>query len=149
MFLLSKFDYLCENGDDKYLFLVGCVIVGVEVEIMDDDGEFVKRGEIGEFWLCFCGVCLGYLDNFEKIVEEFYDGYWKLGDMGYKDENGYIYLVDCKKDMIIFGGFNIYVIEVEVVINVYNVIFMLVVVGIFYEEWGEVVYVEVMLKEGE
>jgi acyl-CoA synthetase (AMP-forming)/AMP-acid ligase II len=127
----------------------GRVTAGVVVEIMDDDGEPVKRGEIGEFWLRSRGVCLGYLDNPEKTAEEFYDGYWKSGDMGYKDENGYIYLVDRKKDMIISGGFNIYATEVEAAINAHNAIFMSAVVGIPHEEWGEAVHAEVMLREGE
>ena len=146
---LSKSDHLCENGDDKHLSSAGRVTAGVEVEIMDDDGEPVKRGEIGEFWLRSRGVCLGYLDNPEKTAEEFYDGYWKSGDMGYKDENGYIYLVDRKKDMIISGGFNIYATEVEAAINAHNAIFMSAVVGIPHEEWGEAVHAEVMLREGE
>lgn len=146
---MSKIDYLVgEDGDELYLVFVGCLASFIELEIMDDDGNFVLWGEFGEIWLCFCVIVLGYFGDLEQIVFEFQDGFWKFGDIGCIDECGFFYIVDCKKDMIISGGFNVYVNEVEFVFNSYLVVLMFVVVGVLYEEWGEVVYVEVMLKEG-
>ena len=114
---------------------------------MDDDGNPVADGERGELWLRSRGVCLGYLDNPEKTAEEFTDGFWKSGDIGVKKE-GYLYIVDRKKDMIISGGFNIYANEVEAVVNSHEAILMSAVVGRPHEEWGETVHAEVMLREG-
>ena len=65
------------------------------------------------------------------------------------DEQGFIYIVDRKKDMIISGGFNIYANEVEAAINSHTSVLMSAVVGIPHEEWGEAIHAEVMLKEGE
>lgn len=127
---------------------------GVEVVIMDDKGSPVAVGEdgegkeVGEIWLRSRSTIKGYYKNPEKTAEEFVDDYWKSGDMGYMDQQGFVYIVDRKKDMIISGGFNIYATEVEAVINAHDAILMSAVVGIPHEEWGEAVHAEVMLREG-
>jgi acyl-CoA synthetase (AMP-forming)/AMP-acid ligase II len=147
---MSKSDHLVENFyDDSHLASAGRPAPGVEVQIMDDDGNPVTRGETGEIWLRSRAICLGYFGSPEQTASEFEDGFWKSGDLGRMDEQGFIYIVDRKKDMIISGGFNIYANEVEAAINSHPAVFMSAVVGIPHEEWGEAIHAEVVLKEGE
>ncbi len=91
--------------------------------------------------------CQGYLNAPELTAEEFHNGFWKSGDLGYMDKEGFIYLVDRKKDMIISGGFNIYANEVESALNSHADVFLAAVVGIPHEEWGEAVHAEVILRD--
>jgi acyl-CoA synthetase (AMP-forming)/AMP-acid ligase II len=147
---MSKADHLVENfSDDAHLASAGRPVPGVEVQIMDDDGNPVARGATGEIWLRSRAICLGYFGSPEQTASEFQDGFWKSGDLGRMDEQGFVYIVDRKKDMIISGGFNIYANEVEAVINSHPAVFMSAVVGKPHEDWGEALHAEVMLKEGE
>jgi fatty-acyl-CoA synthase len=116
--------------------------------IADDDGHELPNGEMGELWLRTRGTVSGYYRNPEGTASEFANGFWKSGDLGYMDEQGYVYIVDRKKDMIISGGFNVYAIEVESAINSHPDVTMSAVVGIPHEEWGEAVHAEVILKQG-
>lgn len=146
---LSKAAHRIESADDEQrLASAGQVVPGIEVRIVDDAGASIAPGEIGELWLRSRGTCLGYLNNPEKTAQEFTDGYWKSGDMAYMDPQGFVYIVDRKKDMIISGGFNIYATEVEAVINSHEAVLMAAVVGVPDEDWGEAVHAEVMLREG-
>ena len=146
---MSKAAHQITTADDeKRLSSAGQVVTGAEVVVVNDGGMSVVPGELGELWLRSRGTCLGYLDNPEKTAEEFTDGYWKSGDMGYQDEQGFVYIVDRKKDMIITGGFNVYATEVEAVINSHDAILMSAVVGIPHDDWGEAVHAEVMVREG-
>jgi acyl-CoA synthetase (AMP-forming)/AMP-acid ligase II len=146
---LSKSDHDIANDDAaKRLGSAGRVVPGAEVMIADDDGHELPNGEMGELWLRTRGTISGYYKNPEGTASEFADGFWKSGDLGYMDEQGYIYIVDRKKDMIISGGFNVYAIEVESAINSHPGVLMSAVVGIPHEEWGEAVHAEVVLKEG-
>ncbi len=144
---LSKADHCVDEKTEERLASAGRITAGVEVLVMDDDGQPLATGELGEFWLRSRGTCLGYLDNPEKTAEEFCNGFWKSGDVGYVDEQGFAFIVDRKKDMIISGGFNIYATEVEAVINAHEAILMSAVVGVPHEEWGESVHAEVMLRD--
>ncbi len=146
---LPKYAHLTETPEDNvHLASAGLPVPGVEILIVNDDGEPVPRGEIGELWLRSRAICLGYYGNEEGTKKEFQDGYWKSADMGYMDDKGYTYIVDRKKDMIISGGFNIYATEVEAAINSHPDVIMSAVIGIPHEDWGEAVHAEVMLREG-
>ncbi len=134
--------------EEGRLASAGQVTPGVEVVVVDDSGNPVKQGEVGEIWMRSRSVCLGYLDNEDKTAEEFTSGFWKSGDIGYVDEGGFIYIVDRKKDMIISGGFNVYATEVEAVINSHPSVLMSAVVGIPHDEWGEAVHAEIKLIDG-
>ena len=147
---LSKADHLVENfADESHLASAGRPVPGVEVQIMDEEGNPVARGETGEIWLRSRAICLGYFGSPEQTASEFQDGFWKSGDLGRMDEQGFIHIVDRKKDMIISGGFNIYANEVEAAINSHPAVLMSAVVGIPHEEWGEAIHAEIMLKDGE
>jgi fatty-acyl-CoA synthase len=146
---LAKADHEFANDDDaKRLGSAGRVVPGSEVMIADDDGNELPVGEMGELRLRTRGTISGYYKNPEGTASEFANGFWKSGDLGYMDEQGYVYIVDRKKDMIISGGFNVYAIEVESAINSNPNVLMSAVVGIPHEEWGEAVHAEVVLKEG-
>lgn len=145
---MSKADHLVEGGDDSHLASAGRPAPFCEVEVVDDEGRPVPRGETGEIWLRSRAIVPGYFGNPEQTASEFQDGFWKSGDMGRIDERGFFHIVDRKKDMIISGGFNIYANEVESALNSHEAVLMSAVVGIPNEEWGEAVHAEVMLKEG-
>jgi acyl-CoA synthetase (AMP-forming)/AMP-acid ligase II len=145
--LLSKADHLTDN--EKQLSSAGRIAVGAEILIVDDNGKEVPLGTTGELWVRSRGTISGYFRNPEGTAAEFHDGYWKSGDLGYIDPDGFLFLVDRKKDMIITGGFNVYAIEVEAALNAHPAVSNSAVVGIPHEEWGEAVHAEVVLKAGE
>ncbi len=145
--LMSKADHLTEN--EKQLSSAGRIAVGAEILIVDDKGQEVPLGTTGELWVRSRGTIAGYYKNPEGTAQEFQDGYWKSGDLGYIDQDGFLFLVDRKKDMIITGGFNVYAIEVEAALNAHPAVLNSAVVGIPHEEWGEAVHAEVMLKDGQ
>ncbi len=145
--VLDKSDHEFGPGEDtKRLSSAGRPGPGVEVMIADDDGNELPIGEMGELWLRTRGTISGYYKNPEGTASEFTNGFWKSGDLGYMDPEGFFYIVDRKKDMIISGGFNVYAIEVEAAINSHPGVTMSAVVGVPHEEWGEIVHAEVILK---
>jgi acyl-CoA synthetase (AMP-forming)/AMP-acid ligase II len=115
--------------------------------IMDDQNKPVPPGVAGEIWLRTRATIKGYFGNPEGTAAEFADGFWKSGDLGYLDEDGYLFLVDRKKDMIISGGFNVYAIEVEAALAQHPAVLMSAVVGVPHREWGEAVHAEVVLRD--
>ncbi|MCT6924528.1 long-chain-fatty-acid--CoA ligase [Metasolibacillus sp.] len=112
------------------------------------DYEPLPSGEIGEIAVKGPQVMKGYWNRPEETAMSFYDGWFLTGDLGYMDENGYFYVVDRKKDMIIAGGFNIYPREVEEVLYEHEAIQECVVAGIPDPYRGETVKAYIVLKEG-
>ncbi|MFD1555020.1 class I adenylate-forming enzyme family protein [Paraburkholderia silviterrae] len=145
--ILGKADHL--SATDKQLGSAGRLQPGVEVRFVGENGTDQPPGSIGEIWVRSRGVISGYYRNPEATAAEFEDGFWKSGDLGYVDEQGFVYLVDRKKDMIITGGFNVYAVEVEAALSAHPAVSMAAAVGVPHEEWGEAVHAEVRLKEGE
>ncbi|MNQ88952.1 Long-chain-fatty-acid--CoA ligase [compost metagenome] len=145
--LLGKADHLTQN--EKQLSSAGRIAVGAEILIVDDNGQELPLGTTGELWVRSRGTISGYFKNPQGTAQEFHNGYWKSGDLGYIDQDGFLYLVDRKKDMIITGGFNVYAIEVEAALNAHPAVLNSAVVGIPHEEWGEAVHAEVILKDGQ
>ena len=135
------------EGEAK-LSAIGQVVTGTEVVIMDDDGHPVEIGKPGEIWMRSRGTIDGYFKNPKATESEFIDGYWKSGDIAYQDHQGFIFMVDRKKDMIITGGFNVYSVEVESAVNAHEAVLMCAVIGLPDEEWGESVHAEVILRDG-
>jgi fatty-acyl-CoA synthase len=97
----------------KRMSSAGRVTPGVEVFITDDAGKELPAGQTGEIRVRCRSVIQGYYGNPEGTAAEFQDGAWRSGDLGYIDADGFLYIVDRLKDMIISGGFNVYAIEVE------------------------------------
>lgn len=118
------------------------------VEIMDDDGNILPPGERGEIVVRGPLVMAGYYKNPEATEEVSRFGWHHTGDVGIRDEDGWFYVVDRKKDMIISGGFNIYPAEVEQVLMSHACVQDCAVVGVPDEKWGEVVLAQIELKVG-
>lgn len=144
--VLSKADHL--TATEKQLGSAGRIVPGVEIMVVDDEGRELLQGETGEIWLRCRGTISGYYNNPEGTASEFTNGFWKSGDLGYIDDEGFLYLVDRKKDMIITGGFNVYAIEVESALNSHPAVSNSAVVGVPHEEWGEALHAEVVVKGG-
>ena len=92
---------------------VGQALACAEIKVVDDDGLPVSTGVMGEIWIKGPMVVAGYWNNPQATANEFVDGYWKSGDIGSLDEQGYVRILDRKKDMLNRGGYKIYCIEVE------------------------------------
>ncbi|MCU1752002.1 class I adenylate-forming enzyme family protein [Pseudomonas sp. 6D_7.1_Bac1] len=132
----------------RHLSSAGRATPGVEVFITDAHGIPLPVGETGEIRIRCKAVIKGYYQNPEATAAEFCDGAWKSGDLGYIDADGYLYIVDRLKDMIISGGFNVYAVEVEAALAAHPAVLMAAVVGIPHAEWGEAVHAEVILRSG-
>jgi len=117
-----------------------------EIRIVGADGDEVSRGTVGEVIVRGPNVMLGYLNNPEQTTAAIKDGWMHTGDGGYMDEDGYLYIVDRIKDMIISGGENVYSAEVENAIAQHEAVAMCAVIGIPSESWGETVHAIVVLK---
>jgi len=126
----------------------GRPIAGVEVEIVNDDGLPVKTGEVGEVVARGPNVMMGYWKRPEETAQTLRGGWLHTGDMARADEDGYLYLVDRKKDMIISGGENVYSTEVENVVYQHPAVREAAVIGIPDERWGEAVAAIVAVKPG-
>lgn len=121
----------------------------VQVRIVDSEDQSVAPGEIGEIVACGPNIMLGYLNQPETTAEALRDGWMHSGDLGYMDEQGYVFLVDRAKDMIICGGENVYSAEVENAVARHPAVAACAVIGIPSEKWGEAVHAVAVLKQGE
>ncbi|MFJ4292235.1 AMP-binding protein [Cupriavidus sp. NPDC089707] len=144
--VLTKADHA--SASDERLGSAGRVTGQAEVVVVDESGKEVAPGVVGELWLRSRAVISGYYNNPEGTAAEFENGYWKSGDLGYVDEEGFLFIVDRKKDMIITGGFNVYAIEVESALSAHPSVALSAVVGVPDEQWGEIVHAEVVLRDG-
>lgn len=127
----------------------GIAAPGVEVRILDAAGKEVPRGEVGEVCARAANVMLGYWKQPEVTAATIRDGWIHTGDGGYMDEDGFVYIVDRVKDMIISGGENVYSAEVENAIYRHPAVVECAVIGVPDEKWGERVHAIVRLKPGE
>jgi malonyl-CoA/methylmalonyl-CoA synthetase len=128
---------------------IGIPLPQLEVRIVDPDtSQDVVPGHTGEIWLKGPGVTPGYWRKPEETARSFVDGWFRTGDLGKVDEEGYYYLTDRIKHVIISGGENISPKEVEAVINRYEGVAESSVVGIPDERWGEKVVAAVVVKPG-
>lgn len=126
----------------------GLPFYGMQIRILDEEGNDVSQGEVGEIYKK--GLLLGaeYYKNPEATEKNFREDWATSGDMGYLDEEGFLYIVDRKKDMIISGGVNIFPSEIEEVILSHPSVREVAVVGLPDDKWGEVVSAFIVAKEG-
>jgi len=127
---------------------VGVPLTVCDVKIFNEKGEEVPVGEVGEI-VNRGNFMKGYYKMPKETEEAIKEGWFYTGDLGRKDEEGFIYLVDRKKDMIVSGGENVYSKEVEEMISTYPKVFEVAVIGLPDEKWGEVVTAVVAKKSGE
>ena len=128
------------NGGADYLAQpdsVGRPAPTADVRVVDDDGRDVAEGEIGEIWIRGPNVIPGYWRNPEATEAAFGGGWFRTGDLGYRDEAGLYYVVDRKKDVIIRGGENVYCAEVEAMLLEHPRVRDAAVVGLPHADYGE------------
>ncbi len=128
---------------------IGTPIDGVEMKVVDEDGKDVAQGEVGEIVIRGHNVMKGYWKRDDATAEAIKDGWFHSGDMATIDEDGYFFIVDRKKDMIIRGGYNVYPREIEEVLYEHPAVREAAVVGVPHDELGEEIGAAVALKEGE
>ncbi|HEX6017768.1 MAG TPA: AMP-binding protein [Burkholderiaceae bacterium] len=147
---LSRHDHDIRGNpsDTRHLASAGRPTGACEVALMDDDGRFVDVGERGEIVARGELVTPGYFNNPEATAEARAHGWHHTGDIGVFDGNGFLYIVDRKKDMIISGGFNVYPSEIEQLIWSHPAVQDCAVVGVPDADWGERVTAIVELKPG-
>ena len=126
----------------------GIPIPSTRIKIIDGAGQLVKQGEVGEILLSSPAAMHSYWKNADATAKTLVDGYIHTGDAGYQDEDGYLYIFDRVKDMIISGGENIYPIEVENALYHHADISDVAVIGIPDEKWGELVAAVVVVNAG-
>ena len=126
----------------------GRPLIGVDLTIHDEDGEVVATGRDGEVCARAGNFMREYWNRPEETDEAFRDGWYHTGDVGHLDADGYLYLVDRVKDMIVTGGENVYSIEVENAISTHPAVDQVAVIGIPHPTWGEQVHAIVVLHPG-
>jgi len=127
---------------------IGKAGYGWEVRIVDEQGRTVKQGNVGELCVKGPGVMKGYYRNPEATAEVLKDGWLYTGDMARTDEDGFIYLVDRKKDVIITGGENIYPVQIEDFLRTHDAVKDAAVIGLPDQRLGEVAAAVIELKSG-
>ncbi|MFI1381839.1 long-chain fatty acid--CoA ligase [Embleya sp. NPDC020886] len=149
LFLSTEDHRRAIDGTDAELLLsCGRPPAEAEVRIVDESGAEVPDGEIGEIAVRGPDVVAGYLDEPDLTAESFRDGWFHTGDLARRRADGYVFIVDRKKDMIISGGFNIYAVEVEAVLHRHPDVFEAAVVGVPDADWGEAVKAVVVPHDG-
>jgi len=139
------------RGEEPYasrLRSIGAPVVGVQAEVRGPGGEQLPAGEIGELWVRGPNVMLGYWNRPEATEIALADGWYHSSDAARADGDGYLYLVDRLKDMIITGGENVYSIEVESALLVHEAVLEAAVFGIPHPQWGEAVQAIVTVQGG-
>jgi long-chain acyl-CoA synthetase len=136
-----------EHTDDR-LTSCGRPCPGIEVQVTDESGNSAKTGKKGELVARGSNVMRGYWNNERETAATFRNGFFRTGDVGYQDRDGFVYLLDRQKDMIVTGGENVYCGEVEAVILNHPAVREVAVFGIPDPQWGEVVAALVVLKPG-
>ncbi len=124
----------------------GRPVPGVALSIQDEQGRTMPAGSVGEVCARGGNFMVGYWNDPETTAEAFRDGWYHTGDAGRLDDEGYLYLVDRVKDMIVTGGENVYSVEVENALSTHPAVAQVAVIGIPSAQWGEAVHAIVTLE---
>lgn len=146
--VLTRDEHLVDVDHRHRLTSVGREVTAVRVRLAGPSGDPVPVGEPGEMWIDGANLMRGYWENPEATAEVFDDGWYKTGDVARQDEQGYYYIVDRARDMIITGGLNVYPAEVESLIAEHPGVREVAVVGVPDERWGEAVKAFVVVRDG-
>lgn len=149
--VLTILDANWHRGQEGYSSKIrsgGRPVPGVEIAILDDHGLELESGAIGEICARGPNIMMGYWRLPELTGETMRGGWLHTGDSGYLDEDGFVFVVDRLKDMIVSGGENVYSNEVESAISQFDGVLECAVIGIPCERWGEQVHAEVRLRQG-
>lgn len=146
-FLEPRFHTLAPDNIHR-LASGGRAVIGVDIRIVDPDDRDVPLGEIGEIIVAGPIVMKGYWNQPELTAQALRGGFMHTGDMGRMDEEGFVYVVDRLKDMIVTGGENVYSVEVENAILTHPAVRECAVIGVPDDLWGEAVHAAIVLKAG-
>ena len=139
------------NGAEDYLNRpdsVGIPVPCCDIKIADPDGRQLAPGDVGEIWIHGPHIVMGYWNKPEATAAAFTDGWYHTGDIGRRDAEGFVYVMDRVKDMLIRGGENIYCVEIEDVLVAHPEVIDAAVIGLPHRIWGEEVGAVVQLKPG-
>lgn len=137
-----------QEHTENRLTSCGRACPGIDLRVVDDSGKEVEAGKPGELVVRGANVMRGYWNNPNETEAAFRDGMFRTGDIGYQDAEGYFFIMDRRKDMIVTGGENVYSAEVEKVIYQHPAVLEAAVFGIPDPQWGELVMAIVALKPG-
>jgi long-chain acyl-CoA synthetase len=126
---------------------IGLPVWGVELRVVNENDEDVPAGELGEIVIRGHNVMKGYYKRSEATAEAFRNGWFHTGDIGNIDEDGYFYIVDRVKDMVIRGGFNVYPREIEEVLMTHPAVSLAAVIGVPDDQYGEEIKAFIVLNE--
>lgn len=144
----GPFTNMCHHLEPERVRCVGLPFFHMEMRVVDDRGNDLPTGEIGEIVARGPLLLRTYYKNEKAYNEAMRDGWFYTGDLGRVDEEGYLYLVDRKKDMICSGGVNIYPSDIEAILNAHPKILESAVVGVPDPKWGEALKAIITLREG-
>jgi acyl-CoA synthetase (AMP-forming)/AMP-acid ligase II len=147
---LKPFEHKLEGTEREMrrLSSAGQASLGVDLRVARDDGSDVASGETGEILIRSDAMMLGYWNNSIATIEAKRDGWLHTGDLGLIDDDGFLFILDRKKDMIISGGENIYSWEVEEALRHHPVVAEAAVIGVPDPQWGESVKACIVLRDG-
>ncbi len=128
---------------------IGRPVVGADVKIVDPDGNEVPNGDVGELWVRGPNVVDGYWNKPEETAAAFTDGWFHSGDLAHRDDDGFFYVVDRLKDVVIRGGENVYSAEVEAVLFEHPAVQDVAIIGLPHDVYGEEVVAVVNLRPGD
>jgi long-chain acyl-CoA synthetase len=146
--VLAPFFHSAEGRRENKLRSAGRAGLCVELQVVDPDGKPVPVGETGEIVVRGPNVMLGYWNKPEQTGEALRDGWMHTGDAGYLAEDGFLFVVDRIKDMIVTGGENVFSAEVENTLAQHEAVKACAVIGVPSERWGESVHAFVVLAPG-
>ncbi len=141
--ILDKYDFDRKSGS------VGCPPPGYEMRIVNDNGQDLPAGEVGEIVGKGPILSSGYYGKPELTAESFRDGWLYTGDLGYCDEEGYLYLMGRKKELIISGGVNVFPADIEAIAMSHEEVIECAVFGVSSDKWGETPVAAVVLRESD
>jgi acyl-CoA synthetase (AMP-forming)/AMP-acid ligase II len=147
---LHKIDHVLEGPPElvERLKSIGQPQINADARIIDENWTSLPPRTVGEIALSGDGMMDGYWNNHAATAQALRDGWFRTGDMGYADEQGFIFLVDRKKDMIISGGENVYSREVEEALGSHQAVSEVAVIGVPDPRWGEIVRALVVAQPG-
>jgi len=138
-----------QEHTDQRLTSCGRTCLGIDLQIVDESGREVAVGQHGELVARGANVTQGYWNNPEETNSAFRNGMFRTGDIGFRDTDGYFFILDRLRDMIVTGGENVYSGEVEAIIYQHPAVREVAVFGIPDPQWGEIVMACVVLKPGQ